>query len=97
MAHAPLPSADLHYWLVAQGGIQHGLSFHQIVGNGFLAPNVFGRLARGDKDQGVPMVRRANNHSVKLSILEQTAKITIPFGCWLAGGNRLGRAREQMH
>ena len=67
---------------------RHGPPFAQIVAERFLAVNIFARLHRVDRGDGVPMVWRGDDHAVEILAVKKFAVVVIA-GRVVVG--RLGR------
>ena len=71
---APL-RVDLHNPAQAAGGVHHGLAFEEGVRDRLFAVDVRPGLHGGDGRQGMPVIRRADQHHIEVLRLEHVAEV----------------------
>ncbi len=77
MGRAAALRADLHDPPGAPRGGEHRLPLDDVDADRLLHINIRARLDRGDHRQGVPMIRRGDEHNVEVFLLEHLAIVGI--------------------
>jgi hypothetical protein len=82
---------------VPAGGSKHGLALDHVDADRLLHVDVGPRLDGRDRRQGMPMVRRGDQHEVQVFLFEHFAVVAVEAGFLprpLPGSRQLGRLAE---
>ena len=77
MGSAPALHADLDHALVPARRVQHGLTLADVDGGGLLDVHVSARLKRGDRGEGMPVIRSADDDDIQVFFGEHFPVITV--------------------
>ena len=80
MIHTATLRAKLHDPVVFPRRLDHPTAFDDVVARRFLGVNILACLAREDRDQRVPVVRRGVDNDVDLFVVEQAAEVLFGTG-----------------
>ena len=79
VCYRTLPASCLPDQTIFFQGINHGPTFNQGVGKGFLAIDMYTGICAGNGRNGMPVVRQGNHHGVNIAAGHNFFEITVGF------------------